>query len=326
MSYDTKKDTITVNDVTYDVVREDDRGHPETTLTLRDFDVEKDDWVYPFPGLSATLGYDEFAEHDSPRDWSNVGTMAVSYRGYNLGDEDISKIDFEIECPHCKGSGENPNGDWVVGIVFPTERLAIGSQEECQEFLDNLPDVASGKYFIEPFACPQCEGNCTVEANPVEYFINEHKARVVIGLFVYEHSGITMSAGPRVGEVIKSGDIRSTGRFMGDDAGWDTSFVGFIYDTPEKVKECIGDDATDEQIEAALRSEVEVYASYLEGDVTCWSVQDDETDFHDACGGYVGDHETCESECFAQLEQAVIKRLAENKERAEWNARDTITK
>ena len=49
---------------------------------------------------------------------------------------------------------------------------------------------------------------------------------------------------------------------------WDTSFVGFIYDTPEGVKQCLGDNATDEEIEAALRSEVAVYASYLEGDVS----------------------------------------------------------
>ena len=42
---------------------------------------------------------------------------------------------------------------------------------------------------------------------------------------------------------------------------WDTSFVGFIFDTPEGVKQCIGDDATDEQIEQALRAEVKVYAS-----------------------------------------------------------------
>ena len=103
-------------------------------------------------------------------------------------------------------------------------------------------------------------------------------------------------------------------------------FVGFIFDTPEGVKQCIGDDATDEQIEKALRDEVAVYASYLEGDITWYSVEDDETNFYEACGGYVGDHKQCESECFAALEQAIIKRLSEGDERAEWNARGTQTK
>ena len=60
------------------------------------------------------------------------------------------------------------------------------------------------------------------------------------------------------------------------------SSVGVIFDTPEGVQQCIGDDATLEQIEAALRSEVEVYSSYLEGDITYYNVQDEETDFHES--------------------------------------------
>ena len=305
MSYDPKKDTITVNDVTYDV---DD--HPidygyQYTLMLDGEDV--------FDGIVGTVETDQYDNgHSNPREWSNVGTMAVSYRGYDLGDEDIERIDFKVECPVCEGSNEHPSGDWVVGIHYSAERLAVGSQEDCQEFIDNLPDVESGRYYIEPFGCPKCEGEGEVDIHPVDYFKKEHGARVVIGLTVYEHSGITM----RAGNVTLPWD---TDR-------WDTSFVGFIYDTPEGVEQCIGKDATDEQIEAALRSEVEVYASYLEGDVTCWSVEDDETDFHDACGGYVGDHEHCKSEMFAQLEQAIIKRLGENDERAHWNARGTETK
>src|SRR4051812_23680008 len=111
MPVDIKKDTITVNDVTYDVKREPDRASPEETLTLRDYDVETDEFINPFPGLQATLGYEEDQEIFSSRDWSNVGTMAVSYRGYSLGDEDISKIDFEVECPVCEGDGWRDMGD-----------------------------------------------------------------------------------------------------------------------------------------------------------------------------------------------------------------------
>src|SRR4051794_33404323 len=106
MSYDMDKNTITINDVTYQVNREADRGSPEGTLTLRDYDVEADEFIDPFPGLSATLGYEQFIEeHDSPREWSNVGTMAVKYNGYDLGDEDISEINFEAECSQCDGEG-----------------------------------------------------------------------------------------------------------------------------------------------------------------------------------------------------------------------------
>lgn len=87
----------------------------------------------------------------------------------------------------------------------------------------------------------------------------------------------------------------------------------------------MGDDATDEEIEKVLRDEVKVYASYLEGDVTWYSVEDEQTGFNEGCGGYVGSADQCETECFEMLEAAIVKRLAEIKEKAEWAARDTIT-
>lgn len=294
MSYDTSRDTITVNGIEYDVKREDDRGHPETTLTITTFNVEQDEFVDAFPGLSATLGYDEF-DHDAfnPREWGNVGTMSVSYNRYNLGDEDITEIDFDVDCDKC--------------------------DEYCQ--------IPHPKNADETVDCDKCDGYGQITLDPAAYFKQKRGARVVIGLFVYEHSGITMSAGPRVGEVLTQSDVRSTGRFIGDDAGWDTSFVGFIYDTPEGIKECFGDNTvTDEQIEEALRGEVAVYASYLEGDITTYYVQDDETGFSDGCGGYVGNHKQCEQDCFEALESAIEKRLNEQIERAHWAARDTPTK
>jgi hypothetical protein len=301
--YDIKNNTITVGEITYHVNREPDRGSPEETLTVTVYSMDSDEFEPAFPGLVATLGMEEVIEdYMSPRDWSNVGTMAVSYRGYRLGDEDISDTNFEIECDACEGSGTIDREGPV------TER-----------------DHLFGLHTVD-YACEKCDGAGEIEVNPAEYFMKNEDARVVIGLFVYEHSGITMSAGARVGEVLKQSDVQSTDRFVGDSAGWDTSFVGFIYDTPEKVKECIGDNATDEQIEAALRQEVEVYASYLEGDVSFYRVEDEETDYDDGCGGYVGDSKHCEQECFASLECAIEKRLTEIKERADMAARDIITK
>lgn len=291
MSYNTSMDTITVNDVTYDVERSDHDSEQRLTLTLDGEEV--------FEGLTGTLGYEQYdQELFDPRDWSNVGTMAVSYRGYDLGDENIADEDFQIQCDRCDGNGERP-------------------------FLITNEDGVLREFWAQ---CAKCQGAGDVQVDPATYYRLNAGARVVIGLFVYEHSGITMSAGQRVGEVLKQGDIRSTGRFIGDDAGWDTSFVGFIYDTPKAVKDCIGDNATDEDIERALRQEVAIYASYLEGDVTCYMVDDTETNYNEGCGGYVGDHKHCESECFEAMEQAIIKRLAELDERAEWAARDTITK
>jgi hypothetical protein len=129
----------------------------------------------------------------------------------------------------------------------------------------------------------------------------------------------------RIGQRVTRDDVRSSGRFVMDDAGWDTSMVGFIFDTADRVKECMGDDATDEQIEAALESEVQVYARWLEGDVTYYTVEDDETGFVEGCGGFIGDSDECERQCFSDMETAIEKRLAELDERAEMAARDIET-
>ena len=276
MSINTKMDEITVNDIVYDVDRNECNDHVELTIE-------------EFPGLEGRLSYDD--DHHpamSPRSWCNVGTMAVSYRGYDLGDTDISEIDFEIECESCDGEGS-------IDVLGPVGERAAS-------------------YGVEhpAYSCPKCDGNCYVEINPVDYFKQKCGARVVMGLTVYEHSGITMSAG----------DVT----FPWDSDRWDTSFVGFIYDTPEGRKQCIGDDVSDEEIKAALESEVKVYAAYLEGDITMWSVEDDETGYMECVGGYVGDSDFCEEECFRAMESAIEKRLAEQGERAHWAARDTVTK
>jgi hypothetical protein len=276
MSYSTSRDTITVNDVEYDVERTMRGDYEALTLTLDGEEV--------FEGLEGRIGMDDFYEHHNPREWSNVGTMAVSYNRYDLGDEDISKIDFEITCPTCEGSG-----------ITDKE---IATTEDGGD--DDL--------------CERCEGTGYIELDPITYFKSERNARVVLPLIVYEHSGITMSVG-------------HVGDYPFDSAGWDTSFVGFIFDTPEGIKECMGEgkDLSDEEIIEALRSEVSVYASYLEGDVTFYSVDDFETEYHEGCGGYVGDHKHCEEECFASMESAIERRLEELAERAEWAARDTMT-
>lgn len=66
--------------------------------------------------------------------------------------------------------------------------------------------------------------------------------------------------------------------------GFDTSMVGFIYDTP-KGRE----DTGCTEIEKVLREEVEQYDTYLQGEVYYWQVIDAETgDTVESCSGYLG--------------------------------------
>lgn len=84
-------------------------------------------------------------------------------------------------------------------------------------------------------------------------------ASVVLPLYLYEHSGITM----------RTGSFRDI-----DPGGWDSGMVGVIFDTA-KTRELTG--APLESIERQLESEVKYYAAYLEGSVYGYVVKRKQT-------------------------------------------------
>lgn len=149
------------------------------------------------------------------------------------------------------------------------------------------------------------------DVHPVDFF-KRHGARVVLPLYLYEHSGMTM----RTGDANPFGDP------------WDSGQVGFIYDTPEGVKECIGDGATDEHITAALKQEVEVYDQYLTGQVYGYVVKgpdgEDLDDDDSSCSDIYGlDYARSEGRSAAESCAEVVAREAEMV--AYWAARDVMT-
>ena len=106
-----------------------------------------------------------------------------------------------------------------------------------------------------------------------KYLIEEKKAAVMLPLFLLDHSGLWMR----------------TGKFSCDAQGWDTSFVGFIYATKDKLKQ---EEVSKEKAIRILESEVKTYSQYLEGDVYC-IVKENYNDKknpidYDVVGGYFG--------------------------------------
>ena len=104
-------------------------------------------------------------------------------------------------------------------------------------------------------------------------------AMVILPLYLYDHSGISM----RVGSF----------RGVAQHAGWDSGQVGFIYCTDgDMVANGIKDLA---QAEALLRGEVEAYDCYLTGQVytyrierqsTCDSCHNTSAEIVDSCSGW----------------------------------------
>lgn len=205
----------------------------------------------------------------------------------------VSDDSFDVESPR-----EYSN----LGVMWCRhDRYDLGEQGNTPDEWDELND------FID-LMLEWHVGQAVDEA--VVKHLKRRGSTVVLPLYLYDHSGISMSAGTNLIEYLV--DTRQERRAVFPwHGGWDTSYVGYLFDTPRTREEC-GTPA--DRIEEALRGEVEVYSSYLEGDVWGYRVEqkvtvhetrtdldgnvisdEEEADWDevDSCWGYIG-HEWAE--------------------------------
>lgn len=101
---------------------------------------------------------------------------------------------------------------------------------------------------------------------------------LILPLYLYDHSGISISVGSFIGRA--------------QHAEWDSGLVGFIYATKEAVKKEYGVKRLTkkilEQAEKLLRGEVETYDQFLTGDVYGYIVEKDNKHL-DSCWGFYGE-------------------------------------
>ncbi len=108
---------------------------------------------------------------------------------------------------------------------------------------------------------------------------------IIMPLFLYDHSGITIS----------------TRSFNGraQHAGWDSGQVGWVYMTNEEIIKEWGGYRTDrghhlptpeaiEKAEACIKAEVQVYDDYLTGSVYGYIIVDPDGEHGDSCWGFYG--------------------------------------
>lgn len=110
--------------------------------------------------------------------------------------------------------------------------------------------------------------------DPEQYIDGLPKGTIVLPLYLYEHSGMTMKTGP-----------------FSD--SWDSGQVGFIYATPDTIcKEMSVKGISKElraKVQRRLESEVETYDAYLTGNV--WDYQFEvDGELVDSCHGFYIDH------------------------------------
>ena len=108
-------------------------------------------------------------------------------------------------------------------------------------------------------------------------FVNR-KDVIALPLFLLDHSGLWMR----------------TGRFECDAQGWDTSHVGYIAVTFEKVKKEYGwkhvTKKRIEKIKGYLEGEVQTYSDYLEGAVIGYMIEGPGGKDMDSCWGFYPEH------------------------------------
>lgn len=155
-----------------------------------------------------------------------------------------------------------------------------------------------------------------------KYLVRERKATVVIPLFLLDHSGISIQTGTPI-EKLTPESVRAADRFIGDSAGWDTSWVGFIFTNEEKRKE-VGAPRAHTELIRQLEAEVEEYDLYLRGEVYGYVIEDADGDNVDSCWGFLG-YEYIEAEAKEAIECAVAAHEREKSERQFWLEREVVT-
>ena len=121
------------------------------------------------------------------------------------------------------------------------------------------------------------------------------KGGIVLQLYLYDHSGISMSCSSFIGR--------------SHHGEWDSGPVGYIYITADKVRKEYSAKRISkklrERVAGYLKGEVEEYDQYLRGAVYGYIVEHDESGEEDSCWGYFG-MEYCISE--AKIAAADLNR------------------
>ncbi|MGH2903061.1 MAG: hypothetical protein ACRDK7_05675 [Solirubrobacteraceae bacterium] len=277
---------------------------------------------YEHAGMTVEIDYDPMPQDSNPRESCNVGVMLCGHRRYRLGDEQVDGDDFttSVSCPSCAGSGANPERV-KLWRKQPYGWVAVGAgtrdsmHGEMSRILERAAQAGRAdehrRLEVEACDCPRCEGSGEIELPIGAYLQQERGASVSLPLGLIDHSGISMYVGG--------------GAHRHDPGGWDSGQVGVIFDTTETRKDRGMHDAKREEIERALRVEVEEYAEFLRGEVYCFTVSDRDGDHLDSCCGFVGDLQYVRSRANEAAEYGARAIQAENEEQYLMACRDIAT-
>ena len=184
-----------------------------------------------YHGYRIRIEPEEYPE--SPREWDNLGTMICKHRDYDLGDVKESK-----RYEKCYGSIENDMAHYFYYEHYKSYRSP--------QYIDDYDELT--------------EKGVQAILNKVE------KDFVVLPLYLYDHSGITMNT-------------------TGFSCRWDSGQVGFIYVSKAKITSAKN---WRQSAQENLVAEVKIYDNYLTGNVGVMIIEKDD-EIVESCSGYYPD-------------------------------------
>jgi hypothetical protein len=131
----------------------------------------------------------------------------------------------------------------------------------------------------------------------VSYLEKERDAAIVLPLYLYDHSGITMNT-------------------KGFSCPWDSGRIGFIFIDKTKVRKEYSvkhiSPQLRQRVTGYLENEVKTYDQYLRGEVYGFTITDADGENLDSCWGYYGDEgiEDALKECKATIDHHITEQNA----------------
>ena len=162
----------------------------------------------------------------------------------------------------------------IVVEIFP-DTEPLNPREDGETY--GIMACAHKKYNFSDEGAEISTSDFTTWDEVERYLIKECGAVVILPLWLYDHSGISISTRSFHGRAVH--------------AHWDSMRVGFIYATKKSIEFGQGwKYLTKERrakIEGYLRNEIEVYNQYLTGDVYGYSIAVD-GEIVESCWGFFG--------------------------------------
>lgn len=244
------------------------------------YDNEIIKWTYDGKNYCVHIQQDDSNDID-PRDYEHDSVMACFGKYKYLGDriECDSAKDFWIANAYSHCSDEE---------IFDAlkERKLVNiyvdyyQDKENDEYFYALCDMDNGDYFVDSLAEDEVVSEVKYWLEPEDCMVLLDGKMMWVPLYVYDHSGISMSCGERT--------YPFNDRF-------DSSMVGWIV-----TSMCQNNTSVDEmKATRVMQQEVKEYDDWLHGEVYCYTLYeqngDDGDEFDDwieidTCGGFIGDN------------------------------------